>query len=166
MDAYAQDIYATGGQAQVQAKIKTVTAALRQWGFDLWPPTPAKVHALGATLKAGGYLASANYLSTYKVVAERLGFAFGPSLQRSLKDAIRSCERGQGAARQALPLPMERLHLLPGDRKPWSVGGPLCPRTCVVAGTWFLCREAEFAGTRASLIEFGSSHGQPDFSVT
>ena len=124
---FVTGIYATGGQAQMQAKLKTITAALQQWGFDLWPPTPAKVHALGATLEAGGYLASANYPSAFKVVAGRLGFVSSPSLQRSLRDAVRSCERGQSAARQALPLPMDMLHLLPGDRKPWTAGGPCAP---------------------------------------
>ena len=130
MGEFVEDIYAAGGQSQTESKLRTVTSALAQWSFAPWPPTPAKIHALGASLKAGHYLASANYLSTYKVVAERLGYDFGSTLQRALKDAVRSCERGQGAARQSLPLPMELLHLLPGDRKPWTPGGPLSPRNC------------------------------------
>ena len=35
-----------------------------------------------------------------------------------------------------------------------------------MAGTRFLCREAELAGTRASLVEFGGSPGDSSFRVT
>ena len=166
MTAFLEDVYAPGGQRQLDSKFKTIVAALRRWGFEPWPPTAAKIHALGATLKSGGYLAAPNYLYSYKVVAERLGYSFEPPLQRALKDSVRSCERGVGGARQALPLDMDRLHLLPGDRTPWSSGGALCPRNCLVAGTWFLCREAELAGTRASLLEFDGTPGDSSFRVT
>ena len=35
-----------------------------------------------------------------------------------------------------------------------------------MAGTWFLCREAELAGTRASLLEFDGTPGDSSFRVT
>ena len=73
-------------------------------------------------------------------------------MHRLLKDIVRSCERGQGAPRQALPLPMDRYADLPGGREPWSPGGPTSPRNAVVVGTWFLCREIELSCLRASFL--------------
>ena len=134
MAEFLDDVYAPGGQRQLDSKLKTIVAALRRWSFDPWPPTAAKIHALGATLKSGGYLAAPNYLYSYKVVAERLGYSFDPPLQRALKDSVRSCERGVGGARQALPLDMDRLHLLPGDRTPWSPGGAALPQELPCGG--------------------------------
>ena len=145
------------------AKMHTVQTALLQWNLELWPPTVAKVHALGAMLKLGGFRSSANYLYAYRTEADRHGCPFGPCENRALRDAIRSCERGQGAAKQAAPLPTERLRELPGGRDPWVPMGPLSPRNCLVVGTWFLCRESELAGTRAALVEVTGSQSGGDY---
>ena len=60
MPEFLEDVYAPGGQRQLDSKMKTIIIALRQWSFDPWPPSAAKVHALGASLKSGGYLAASN----------------------------------------------------------------------------------------------------------
>jgi hypothetical protein len=57
-----KDVYSSKGWAVTDAKLNAIQTALAQWGFDLWPPTPAKVSALGSMLKLGKYLSAANYL--------------------------------------------------------------------------------------------------------
>ena len=103
-------------------------------------------------LKLGGYRSAAVYLSAYKVASERLGYVLGGSEIRAIRDATRACERGQGPAKQALPLPFEKLGQLRGDRQSWCKVGPLSPRNAIIAGAWFLCREVELSCTRAALL--------------
>lgn len=62
---------------------------------------------------------------------------------------------------RALALPFERLAELPMSRKAWVVGGPLCPRNAIVAGSWFLMRELELSTARANAITLDTSAARP-----
>ena len=98
-----------------------------KWGMELLPPSLDKILALGATLKRGHYRSAANYISTYKVFCQRSNFGFDVAMERAVRDAVRSFERGMGAAKQSLPLPMDRFDELPGQRGPLTPDGPLSP---------------------------------------
>ena len=85
------------------------------------------------------------------------GYVLPQDFARRVMDLGRSAVRGLGGPVRARPLPLDRLHLLPGDREPWVTGGPLNPRGALASGTWFLLREQELASTRACLVEFFGS---------
>ena len=74
-------------------------------------------------------------------------------MQRALRGAIRSCDRGLGPPVRAQALPFSQLWRLPGLRTPWVAGGPIGPRTCIVVGSWWMLREAELSTLRASHVE-------------
>ena len=73
-----------------------MTKALQAWGFSLFPPTPAKILALGATFKEGGYRSTPNFFTSYRTEAQRQGFEITGVLHRHFEDAKRSCNRGLG----------------------------------------------------------------------
>ena len=134
------------------AKWKTIVKMLDLQGLSPFPPSVLKVHALGVALKYGRYRSAAGYLSQYRVECERRGFFVDSLMQRAIKDSTRSCARGLGGPVRALPLPFDKLRLLPGCRTPWSASGPLSPRNFVVLGSWFMMREVEAAHTLASNV--------------
>jgi hypothetical protein len=125
---FRTEIYAASTRRVMEHKLSTVTAALGMWGLGLLPPTIESISALGATLKAGHYRSAASYLTLYKGHAERAGYEFTGHLQRSLRDAVRSCERGLGGAVKARALPFELLGTLPSSSTPWTKGGAGGPR--------------------------------------
>ena len=149
LDAFERDVLAHTTREAMAAKLRTIERALALWGLVPLPPSTRTLRALGATLKQGRYRSAASYLYIYKADAERQGFPWDPVLQRLLKDAIRSCERGMGPATRARPLPLLQLGGLPGGLQAWVAGGPARPRNAVVVGAWWLMREVELSTARA-----------------
>ena len=99
------EFFSASNTPAVQARIRTVFRFLDAFGCPRFPPSPAAFLCLGAGLKHGGYRSAAQYLSIYKVEAERRGHSLdGPSIRAKI-DAQRSCERGQGGPRKAMALP-------------------------------------------------------------
>ena len=162
---FREEIFAPTTRYVMEQKLKTVVAALKSWGMELLPPTSEKIHALGATLKAGGYRSGGSYLTLYKGHSERAGFELTGSQVRAFRDSIRSCERGLGGPVKARPLPFDRLSELPIGEEPWTSQGPLGPGNAVIAGAWFLTREIELSTTRAALVELRGNRTS-DPSVT
>ena len=106
VDALLSDTYAKSSRGVHSALWRTISTALSKWGHSPLPPTPEKVMALGAALKAGGYSSAENYLSHYKVQCERAGSPFSQTLLRVHTDTLRSCKRGVGGPVKALALPL------------------------------------------------------------
>ena len=158
---YFQDVHAPSQRHVVEAKLRTVKRALALWDLEPYPPTVEKVHAVGTVLKAGRYRSAESYLSIYKTECERQGFAWGPLELRANRDAVRSCTRGIGAPKKALPLPFDRLASLPGGTEPWVPSGPIAPRNLVVLGSWFLLREAEVAAATVKDLKITVKNGRP-----
>ena len=100
---FREEVFAPTTRYVMEQKLKTVVAALGSWEMALLPPTLDKIHALGATLKAGRYRSAASYLTLYKGHSERAGFDLTSAQARAFRDAIRSCERGRGGPRQGPP---------------------------------------------------------------
>ena len=153
------EFYAPSNRAVMDAKLRTVSRALAFWSMPLEPPAVDKFHALGAALKAGGYRSASTYFSVYRGYLERAGFDLTSAELRSIQDATRSCERGVGGPMKAQALPFERLHQLPASRQAWAPHGPMSPRNAVVAGSWFLMREAELSMALASSITLSRAGG-------
>ena len=149
---FFDDFHAPSTRDSVAAKWKTILKMLELQGLSPFPPSVAKVHALGVALKFGRYRSAAGYLSQYRVECERRGFFVDQLMQRAIRDSTRSCLRGLGGPVRALPLPFDRLRLLPGSRAPWSPLGPVSPRNLIVLGSWFMVREVEAAHTLAEHV--------------
>ena len=152
-DRFYEDFYAPSNRATMAARWRTIVKMLDLQGLGPFPPSVARIHALGIALKHGQYKSASNYLGHYKVECERRGFAMDSLMQRAIKDATRSCVRGLGGPTRAMALPFDQLRLLPGGRAAWSDGGPLCPRNFLVLGSWFLMREVEAAHTLARHVK-------------
>ncbi len=99
------------------ARIRTWTAIHSSWfrgeeGDDaapVFPLTAASVRAVVASLKQGHYRSAENYVSDAKDEHTSRGFPWTEQLARAARNAVRSSVRGQGAAHQAAPLPLERV---------------------------------------------------------
>ena len=78
---FFEDFYAPSTKESVAAKWRTVTKMLELQGMSPFPPTVARIHALGVALKYGKYKSAASYFSQYRVECERRGFHVnGPSV--------------------------------------------------------------------------------------
>ena len=161
MKKLRKDMHAASSKPTHESHLNTMTKALQVWGFSLFPPTPAKILALGATFKEGGYRSTPNFFTSYRTEAQRQGFEITGVLHRHFEDSKRSCNRGLGGPVRARPLPFDRLHLLPFGPEPVVPGGPVGPRAALQIGAWWLTREVEVSTSRARLVElFMTSGGQ------
>jgi hypothetical protein len=161
MRALLADVYAASARTAVDCRLRTAQRMLAHWGLVTPPLTVEVVLALAASLKAGRYRSAKLYLSAVKLHSERMGYPTSDTVNRHIKDATRSCERGQGGNRQAGALPFDRLSELPSSPSPWVTGGPLGPSQLVLAGAWWLTREIELSNTRACHISFAGSPAVP-----
>ena len=159
LGALAAGIHATSNAPTHTSHITTITVALRSWGHtEIYPITVAKIQALGATLKEGGYRSAQAFFVSWRTEAERLGYDVGSCLRRHMTDSVRSCMRGLGGPVRARPLPMDSLHLLPFGEDPVTKGGPLNPFGAISAGAWWLCREVELSTARARMVELSKDN--------
>ena len=61
-------VHASSSRPTHESHLNTMATALRVW-FSLFPPSPAKIMALGATFKEGGYRSSGNFFTSYRTEA-------------------------------------------------------------------------------------------------
>ena len=116
------------------------------------PPSPFPLSCdsilrVSALFKAGGYLSFENYM--YRAKSEHLALgltgpgAWSPELAAAMRDAIRSCSRGTGIARQSRPIDAVAVAGLGVSDDPLVANGPVAPADFVVAGVFFMLREIE-----------------------
>ena len=114
MEDYTAGFYAASSAPSIAARRKLYLRIVADWGFTLADFGPELIHALGATLRAGGYRSACNILSQLRVDVERAGIEVTPASQRALGDAARSCRRGLGPPLRAMALDFPRFEGLPG----------------------------------------------------
>ena len=149
---YEAGFYAHSSVSSILARRRLYTKILSEWGFALEDLGPEAVHAVGATLRAGGYRSADNVLSQMRVDAERAGIEVTAACRRALTDAARSCRRGIGPPMRAMALEFHRFEQLPADTSPWAPGGPAAPRNALIIAGWWMMREIEVANLRASCV--------------
>ena len=149
---YELGFYAASSAPAIGARRRLYLKILLQWGFKLEDMGPDVVHAVGATLRAGGYRSAGCVLSQMSVDAERAGIVITPAARRALADAARSCRRGLGPPLRAMALDFARFEHLPGDPTAWAPGGPAAPRNALIVAGWWMLREVEVANLRASCV--------------
>ena len=152
MADYEAGFYAHSSAPSILARRRLYTRILSDWGMVLADFGPEAVHAVGATLRAGGYRSSDNVLSQMKVDAERAGVTINAAAKRALTDAARSCRRGIGPPLRAMALDFPRFEHLPSDIAPWAAGGPVAPRNALIMAGWWMMREIEVSNLRASCV--------------
>ena len=156
---YRRDIRAAGSTADSYWATWTKLHAA-WWADGVWetPPCPvlpltqAKIEALGASLKVGGYRSAGNYLSQAKEHHIAAGFAWSDQLSLAARQFTTSTQRGMGPGRQSEPLPFGRLTSRPWPSEPLVVGGPLGSGNLAVLFTFFVLREIEGALAKASSL--------------
>ena len=150
---YEAGFYASSSAPSIVARRRLYSKILSDWGMDLKDFGTEAVHAVGATLRAGGYRSSDNVLSQMKVDAERAGVEITAATKRALTDAARSCRRGLGPPLRAMALDFPRFEQLPADVAPWAPGGPASPRNALIIAGWWMMREIEVSNLRVSCVQ-------------
>ena len=112
---------------------------------ELLPLTPAKIFAVCAMFRAGGYRAVENYVARAKDWHIEHGYPWSDFLSRACRKSKRAATRGIGPARQSAPLDLELVHraLQHHSGQPVCRGGPLGIGSLVTCGSFWMLRELE-----------------------
>ena len=161
---YEHDKLAASSRSSQATHVKWWKEILRGLSKDrtikAFPLTVRKLRTAAAILKAAGYRSAMQYLWTLKKVHVKKGFPWDQTLELELKEAKHACRRGQGPAKKAGALPLERLGSLPSSWDgPRSAKGPARPRSAILVGSWWGMREIELAGLRVSSLTFSEGDG-------
>ena len=72
-----EGFYAPSSRSSNASRLRTIEKALAAFRSPSWPLTVERIHMLAAILKRGHYASAAQYLSDYKLEAERQGQTMG-----------------------------------------------------------------------------------------
>ena len=161
---YERDKLAASARSSQATHVKWWKEILKGLSKDqtikAFPLTVRKLQTAAAILKAAGYRSAMQYLWTLKKIHVKKGFSWDQALELELKEAKHACRRGQGPAKKAGALPLERLGSLPASwNGPRSAKGPARPRSAILVGAWWGMREIELAGLRVSSLTFSEGDG-------
>eukprot|EP00438_Fugacium_kawagutii_P014285 Skav215770 [mRNA] locus=scaffold106:569116:574315:+ [translate_table: standard] len=145
MAEFNMDKHASSNQSTHASRAKWWATRAETRGLKPYPLEPHHIDVAGALLKAGAYRSSAQYFAAMKREHITQGYSWSDNLTLAVKDAIRSCTRGQGPDKQSPPIDLRKLINVPDV--PALEQGPARPRSVVVLFAFFACREAE-AGVR------------------
>ena len=104
-------------------------------------------------LDRANYRSAELYLDAAKQTHIELGFTWSQQLALAARQARRACRRGRGPAKQAQPLPMTKLALLPHYEQPVSDDAPCFPVRSTLIASWWLLREIEASNARVQHIK-------------
>ena len=109
MEDFTADKLALSNQESFAARLKWWEQRAAGQGLAPFPLTVAHINVAGALLKAGSYRSSPQYFAALKRQHISLGHSWSDALQLAVKDAIRSCTRGQGPDRQCPSIDLRKL---------------------------------------------------------
>ncbi|CAK0789745.1 unnamed protein product [Prorocentrum cordatum] len=175
LDAFAEDANAVEALRPARfAKTSRDSHRSRlQWWYDRcsarklapFPLSAELVELAGALLRRGCYRSGAAYISAMKRQHVLLGSPWTDQLKLACSDAVRSLERGMGPARQADPLPIDRLRsqgaldqISRGSRDAWPAAGV---DVMVASAAWML-REIESSAAMVQHIVFFDPMGEEE----
>ena len=122
--------------------------------MDPWPLTGDKLRLAAALLKHGNYRTADQYLSALKRAHLERKDIWDQTLALEYTDCMRAVRRGLGPARQADPLPLERIaELGPEDFSP-APGWPAAPQASTLVASWWCLREVELNTARLAQATF------------
>ena len=139
LDGLLTAMFAPSAANSQDSWIKTWTSFHMAWfrpSVEVLPLVPAKVFAVYATFRAGGYQFVENYLSKIKDLHIGEGFDWSMGLERALRKSKRAVNRGIGLARQLAPLDLGAgfKALKYRSSAPVCYRGPVGLRNLLVAG--------------------------------
>ena len=151
LKAFRDDVWARSNSHPHNSRVKTWESIARAWHLSPWPLTPALIERVGASLKAGGYKSAKLYFSAARREHVVRHGDIPVEVELSIKDAVRSIERGLGPSKLKDSFDLTLLRTL------WDL--PNFKQLedeyiMVLSGSWFLMREIELANARASHIRF------------
>ena len=134
-------VYSATARKSTSARLLWWTSRASRRQLEPFPLDISKLTLAAALLKKGAYRSAAQYLYTMKKRHMAFGGTWGPELAAHFKDVKRSCERGQGGARQAEALPLGS-----GLEHEAFKGEVLqCAEASLLVGIWWMLREIELA---------------------
>lgn len=155
-----RDVSASSAKGPQDSLSKTFILYHQAWygsEVDPFPLTGEKIWRVAASLKRGKYRAASNYLFRAKDEHEDRGHEWSRRLQRTMKRAIRSCERGIGPAKQAGVIDIVAAVNLGLNCQALVPQGPLSPIVMLTIGCFFGNREIELSLGRFSSFKVSDS---------
>ena len=146
------DILAKSTNPANDARLRTYLAICRAWEVTSFPLDTNNIRCFAASLKAGGYKSSAIYFSTLCGYQQRtLRTSVSPLVRQTIKDCIRSIQRGAGVTKLKDAFNGMLVGAVPISEivEPFCLDNVSHCRDMVVLGLWFMLREAEMANAKA-----------------
>jgi hypothetical protein len=109
------------------------------------PMTATKINAIGAMLKQGMYRSPQVYFDKARDTHIDDGYEWTPGLSRRIRKVIRSVTRGMGPSRQTFDIDLQDVASQRFPDTPLCTGGPIGPKNCYIAGSFFMTREVELS---------------------
>eukprot|EP00435_Cladocopium_sp_Y103_P032253 s2001_g8.t1 len=114
---------------------------------------PNMVMEVMGALKLANFRSAQLYLDNAKGEHIAQGYPWTDRLQQCYRAAVRSCNRHLGSPKQAAPLPLAELALLPHSEEPLVRGGPKWPVRSALLASWWLLREIEASYSLTSHVD-------------
>ncbi|CAK0859757.1 unnamed protein product [Prorocentrum cordatum] len=158
---------------RVRSREQTLRRLAGEAGVPLLPATLDTVALLAGALKVGRYRTGPEYVSLWRHLHCKAGFAWGPELSAAAKEANRSLQRGIGPAKQAETVRFEEVLERAPLTEPVAIGGPIRPTDMVIVATAWMLRGAEAAAilgeqarasadSQVACIELGATKTNPE----
>jgi integrase len=151
-------IFAASSRGTRTARLETWDMIAAASGFTPGDMSVELIYSQMGILREADYRSSEMYLADAKSRFIEQGGAISGQLAQACRWAERAAARGRGPAKQAMPLPLEEFHKLPGASTPWCAGGPVCPRRALTVGAWWMLREMELAHIKRGHVRIVDSH--------
>ena len=170
LDGLLAAMSARSAASSQESMIKTWTSFHMAWfgpSVEVLPLVPAKVFAVCAMFRAGGYRSVENYLSRIKDLHVEEGFDWSMSLERAFRKSKRAVNRGIGPARQSAALDLGAAFKALENRSsaPVCNRGPVGLRNLLVVGCFWMLRELEISCAKVCHLEVDAVHFWVDWTL-
>ena len=170
LDGLLAAMSARSAASSQESMIETWTSFHMAWfgpSVEVLPLVPAKVFAVCAMFRAGGYRSVENYLSRIKDLHVEEGFDWSMSLERAFRKSKRAVNRGIGSARQSAALDLGAAFKALENRSsaPVCNRGPVGLRNLLVVGCFWMLRELEISCAKVCHLEVDAIHFWVDWTL-
>ena len=170
LDGLLTAMSAPSAVSSQESLIKTWTSFHVAWfgpSVEVLPLVLAKVYAICAMFRAGGYRSVENYLSKIKDLHIEKGFDWTVCLERAFRKSKRAVCRGIGPARQSAALDLDAAFKVLENRSaaPVCNRGPVGLRNLLVAGCFWMLRELEISCAKICHLKVDMDHSWVDWTL-
>ena len=155
MACVLSETHTATSRKSIRGRLVWWEARAKRRGLDPYPLDQLKLKLAAGLLKSGQYRSAGQYLHTIEKAHVEQGYEWKANLDALLGDLRRSCARGLGGPRQAVPLPIGLLTAAQRfSNAEWPHG-----MEAILVGSWWLLREVELASLRRADIRFTEGPG-------